>query len=48
MWLTSNHIAVFALELKSAYEGEHMIIGFLNLANFAQDDVLQFHPFTWE
>jgi hypothetical protein len=26
--------AVFALDLKSAYEGEHMIFGLLSLANF--------------
>jgi hypothetical protein len=37
---------VFALDLKSAYEGEEMIFGLLGLANLAQDDVLQFHPFT--
>jgi hypothetical protein len=38
---------VFALDLKSKYEGEHTIFGLLGLANLAQDDVLQFHPFTW-
>jgi hypothetical protein len=27
MWPKSNHIAVFALDLKSACEGEHMIFG---------------------
>jgi hypothetical protein len=37
---------VFALDLKSAYEGEHTIFGLLGLANLVQDDVLQFHPFT--
>jgi hypothetical protein len=42
----SNHIAVFALDLKSAYEGKHTIFGLLSLANLAQNDVLQFHPFT--
>jgi hypothetical protein len=41
----SNNIAVFALDLKSAYEGEHTIFGLLNLANFAQNDALQFLPF---
>jgi hypothetical protein len=25
LWSKSNHIAAFALDLKSAYEGEHMI-----------------------
>jgi hypothetical protein len=43
----SNNIA-FVLDLKSAYEGEHMIFGFLSLANLAQDDVLQFHPLACE
>jgi hypothetical protein len=42
----SYNIAVFALDLKTAYEGEFMIFGLLSLANFAQNDVLQFHPFT--
>jgi hypothetical protein len=46
MWSKSNHIAAFALDLKSAYEGEHTIFGLLSLANVAQNDVLQFHPFT--
>jgi hypothetical protein len=41
-------IAVFALDLKSSYEGEHTIFGLLSLANLTQNDVLQFHPFTWE
>jgi hypothetical protein len=40
MWSKSNHIAVFALDLKSAYEGEHMIFGLLSLADLAQNDVL--------
>jgi hypothetical protein len=48
MWPKSNHIAVFALALKSTYEGEHMIFGLLSMANLAQNDVLQFYPFTWE
>jgi hypothetical protein len=39
----SKKIAVFALYLKSAYEGELMIFGLLSLANLAQNDVLQFH-----
>jgi hypothetical protein len=44
----SNNIAVFALDLKSAYEGEYMIFGLLSLAKLAQDYVLQFYPFTCE
>jgi hypothetical protein len=40
----SNNITQFALDLKSAYEGEHTIFGLLSLANLAQDDVLQFYP----
>jgi hypothetical protein len=36
---------VFALDLMSAYEGEHMIFGLLGQANLTQNDVLQFHPF---
>jgi hypothetical protein len=28
---------VFALDLKSTYEGEHMSFGLLGLANFTQD-----------
>jgi hypothetical protein len=48
MWPKSNHLAVFALDLKSAYEGEHTIFGLLSLANLAQNDVFQFHPFTCE
>jgi hypothetical protein len=39
---------VFALDLMSAYEGEHMIFGLLGQANLTQNDVLQFHPFTGE
>jgi hypothetical protein len=46
MWSKSNSVAAFALDLKSAYEGEHKIFGLLGLANLAQNDVLQFHPFT--
>jgi hypothetical protein len=42
----SNIITEFILGLKSTYEGEHTIFGLLSLANLAQDDVLQFHPFT--
>jgi hypothetical protein len=38
MWPKSNHIAAFALDLKSAYEGEHTIFGLLSLANLAQDN----------
>jgi hypothetical protein len=36
----SNHIAAFALDLKSTYEGEHMIFGLLSLADLTQNDVL--------
>jgi hypothetical protein len=48
MWSKSNNIAAFALDLKSTYEGEHMIFGPLSLINLTQNDVLQFHPFTSE
>jgi hypothetical protein len=48
MSLKSNHIAVFALDQKSTYEGEHMLFSLLSLANLAQNDVLQFHPFSCE
>jgi hypothetical protein len=45
----SNPIVVFALDLMSTSEGEHMIFGLLGQANLTQnDDVLQFHPFTSE
>jgi hypothetical protein len=40
MWPKHNHIAVFALDLKPAYEGEHMIFDLLSLANLTQNDVL--------
>jgi hypothetical protein len=30
----SIKITVFVLDLKSTYEGEHIIFGFLSLANF--------------
>jgi hypothetical protein len=46
MWPKSNNIGAFALDLKTAYEGEHTIFGLLSLANLLQNDVLQFHPFT--
>jgi hypothetical protein len=39
MWPKSNHIASFALDLKSTYEGEHMIFCLLSLANLAENDV---------
>jgi hypothetical protein len=42
----SNNITAFVLGLKTTYEGEHTSFGLLSLANFAQDDVLQFLPFT--
>jgi hypothetical protein len=45
MWPKSNNIAIFALDLKSAYEGEHMIFGLLSLVNLAQNDVLLFLVF---
>jgi hypothetical protein len=32
----SNNIAIFALDLKSTYEGEHMIFGLLSLGKLAQ------------
>jgi hypothetical protein len=40
VWPKSNNITAFALDLKSSYEGEHMIFGLLSLANPAQNDVL--------
>jgi hypothetical protein len=43
-----NNIDAFVPDLKSAYEGKYTIFGLLSLANFTQDDVLQFHPFTWK
>jgi hypothetical protein len=46
MFSKSSPLVVFALDLKSTYEGEHTIFGLLGLANFSQNDVLQFHPFT--
>jgi hypothetical protein len=41
MWSKSNPLVVFALDLKSTYEGEHTIFGLLGLANLTQNDVLQ-------
>jgi hypothetical protein len=43
----SNPLVVFALDLMSAYEGEHTIFGLLGQANLTQNDVLQF-VFLWE
>jgi hypothetical protein len=40
MWSKSNHIAAFALDIKSSYEGEHMNFGLLSLANLTQNDIL--------
>jgi hypothetical protein len=40
-----NPLVVFALDLMSAYEGEHTIFGLLGQANLNQNDVLQFHLF---
>jgi hypothetical protein len=37
MWSKSNNIAAFALDLKSAYEGEHVIFRILSLATLAQN-----------
>jgi hypothetical protein len=45
MWHKSNNITAFALDLKSAYEGEHKIFGLLSLANLSQDKVLKFYSF---
>jgi hypothetical protein len=44
----SNPLVVFALDLRSAYEGEHMIFGLLGQANLTQNYVLRFYPFTCE
>jgi hypothetical protein len=35
-----SHLVVFAPDLMSAYEGEHMIFGLLGQANLAQHNVL--------
>jgi hypothetical protein len=48
MWPKSNNIAVFSLDLKSVYEVEHKIFGLLSLANLSQNDIIQFHTFTYE
>jgi hypothetical protein len=40
----SYNIAAFALDLKTAYERDHMVFGLLSLANLAQNEVLQ----EWE
>jgi hypothetical protein len=37
----SNTLVVFALDLMSAYEEEHMIFGLLGQVNLTQNDVLQ-------
>jgi hypothetical protein len=39
--IQANHIAAFALDLKSTYEGKHMIFGLLSLTDLAQNDGLQ-------
>jgi hypothetical protein len=44
----SNPLAMVALDLMSAYEGEYLIFGLLGQANLTQNDVLQFHPFISE
>jgi hypothetical protein len=38
MWSKSKNTAVFALDLKSAYEVEHTIFGLLGLPNLAQNN----------
>jgi hypothetical protein len=43
----SNNITAFVSGIKSAYEGEHTTSD-LSLANFAENNVLQFHPFTYK
>jgi hypothetical protein len=42
LWLKFNPLVVFALDLMSAYEGEHTIFGLLGKAYLTQTDVLQF------
>jgi hypothetical protein len=42
----SNPLVVFALDLMSTYEEEHIIFGLLGQANLTQNDALQFHLFT--
>jgi hypothetical protein len=42
----SNLIAAFALDLKSAHEVKHTIFVLLSLANFSQNGIFLFHPFT--
>jgi hypothetical protein len=37
--LKVQSLVVFALDLKSTYEGEHMIFGLLGQANLTQNDV---------
>jgi hypothetical protein len=46
VWPKSNYITVFALDLKSAYEGEYMIFGLLSLANLTQNDGHLFADFS--
>jgi hypothetical protein len=36
----SNPIVVFAFDLMSAYEGEHMIFGLLGQANLIHEEIL--------
>jgi hypothetical protein len=40
----SDPLVVFALDLVSAYEGEHYNFCLWGQANLTQNDVLQFHP----
>jgi hypothetical protein len=44
LWSKFNPLVVFALDLMSAFGGEHMIFGLLGQANLTQNDVLQFLP----
>jgi hypothetical protein len=46
MWSKSNHIAAFALDLNSTYEGEHTIFGLLRLANLAHLKRMNFQTYV--
>jgi hypothetical protein len=43
VWPMSSNVKAFVLGLHSSHEREHAICGLLSLANFAYDNVLQFH-----
>jgi hypothetical protein len=47
MWSKSNPLAVFALDLMSAYEGEHTIFGLLGQANLTQNVEYIFKTLKW-